>query len=423
MSRSCTLLLLFCGLLSLPLFAQPGTRRCAAHQIWEHKAETHPEMRSKRQLLEMQIQNWMDDQKYAVRSRSTITIPVVVHVVWNKGEENNPDEQVFSQIDVLNRDFRGQNDEFSTIPEAFKDEAADTEIEFCLASIDPKGNSTTGIVRRRTDVSCIGDKPGELKYDLLGGSDAWDTEYYLNIWVAGKCDGILGYASFPGEDIPEEDGIVVDYKAFGTTGVAAGNRPFEKGRTATHEVGHYFNLFHLWGPLDDDGRVSCELDDAVEDTPMQSNTYQGECPVGPAYSCGTADMYMNYMNFTDDACMSMFTAGQRDRMLATLEVARPGLKESIGCATVNTSGVLAEANNMDVFPNPASESIQIFINTTIPRMAKLSLINNLGQVLFCSNTQSKFYHTIPTAELPNGIYYVKSQIDDQYAVKKVIIAK
>jgi len=132
---------------------------------------------------------------------------------------------------------------------------------------------------------------------------------------------------------------------------------------------------------------------------------------------------MNYMNFTNDACMAMFTAGQRDRMLATLEIARPGLKESIGCATVSSTRPLVKANNIDVFPNPASESIQIFINTAIPRMAKLTLLNNLGQVLFCGNTQSKFYHTIPTAELPNGIYYVKSQIDNQYAVKKVIIAK
>ncbi len=229
--------------------------------------------------------------------------------------------------------------------------------------------------------------------------------------------------SKPGEDSPEEDGIVIDYEAFGTTGVAANNLPFEKGRTTTHEIGHYLNLFHLWGPLDNDGRASCSLDDAVEDTPQQSSTYQGECPPGPAYSCGTPDMHMNYMNFTNDACMAMFTAGQRNRMLATLEIARSGLKESIGCATVSSTRHLVKANNIDVFPNPANESIQIFINTAIPRTAKLTLLNNLGQVLFCGNTQSKFYHSIPTAELPNGIYYVKSQIDNQYAVKKVIIAK
>jgi len=423
MVRSCTLLLLVSFLFVQSSRAQQAFTRCATQSKWEAKAQEDPSLQTKRYILESEIQNWIVQRKNAVQTRSVITIPVVVHIVWHKSRENIPDEQIFSQIDVLNRDFRAQNDEFANIPEEFRSAAADTEIEFCLASIDPSGNSTTGIVRRQTDVSCIGDKPGELKYDINGGSDAWDTEHYLNIWVASKCDGLLGYASFPGEDLPEEDGIVIDYEAFGTTGVAAENLPFEKGRTTTHEVGHYFNLFHLWGPLDNDGRASCDLDDAVEDTPLQSSTYQGQCPPGPAYSCGTKDMYMNYMNFTNDACMAMFTQGQRERMLATIELARSGLKESIGCATVNATNSLAQVDNIDVFPNPANESIQIFINTAIPRMAKLSLLNNLGQVLFCANTQSKFSHTIPTAELPNGIYFVKSQIDNQYAIKKVIIAK
>lgn len=424
MNKIFTLLILLLFLQSSNLWAQETPQRCAAQYDLVKKLEEQPSLQQRRQNMEKTIQRWVAraQQEGSVQAREVITIPVVVHIVWNKPEENISDEQIYSQIDVLNKDYRAQNVEFPNVPQEFKPFAADTELEFCLASVDPRGRSTTGIVRQQTNVDCIGDKTGLLKYDVQGGSDAWDSKHYLNIWVARKCDGFLGKGSFPGEDIPEEDGVVIDFEVFGTVGTAANSYPFEKGRTVTHEVGHYLNLLHLWGLWDANGRPNCNSSDEVADTPQQGVTYQNKCPTQAAFSCGSSDMYMNFMNWTNDACMSMFTQGQKLRMLATLYNLRPGLLDSPGCGTLNAIPNIVHEGGMEVFPNPANESVQIYINTPIPRTTKLSLLNSLGQVLLCMTVQSKFYHTIPVDKLPNGVYYIKSELENQFIVRKIIVA-
>lgn len=245
--------------------------------------------------------------------RGIIRIPVVVHVVFNTEEQNISDEQIRSQIEVLNQDFRATNPDTREVPEVWQDLIGDARLQFALANRDPNGNPTNGIIRVATDVTEFTQDEENVKFTATGGSDAWPSDRYLNIWVCPLANE-LGYATFPGAPA-NIDGVVIDYQAFGTTGTA--NPPYNLGRTATHEIGHWLNLFHIWG--DDDGR--CDGTDEVEDTPNQAGPNFG-CPEFPHITCDNGpngDMFVNYMDYVDDGCMHMFTRGQIARMKATLE--------------------------------------------------------------------------------------------------------
>ena len=264
-----------------------------------------------------------------------ITIPVVVHVVYANANQNVSDAQINSQIAILNQDFRKLNPDVSLTPAPFAPLAADAQIEFCLAQRDPQGNATNGITRTSTTHGAFY-LENDVKFNSTGGKDAWNTDAYLNLWVCNLSAGLLGYAQFPGGD-PFTDGVVVNYTAFGNTGTATA--PYNKGRTATHEVGHYFDLIHIWGD-----EPACAQDDDVADTPQQKNQ-NGGCPTyplisGSGASCsGTAPgaMFMNYMDYTNDACMYMFTQGQATRMNAALTQSRTSLMSSLGCLPPSVS--------------------------------------------------------------------------------------
>lgn len=260
------------------------------------------------------------------QDRAVVTIPVVVHVVYYNATQNISDSRILSQIQVLNDDFRRLNADAANTPSAFQGVAADCEINFCLATQDPNGNATTGIQRRQTTVNGFSTNDN-VKFFSTGGLDAWDRNKYLNIWVCNLSGGLLGYAQFPGGPA-STDGVVCDYAYFGTTGATP---PFDKGRTTTHEVGHWLNCYHIWG---DDG-TSCSGTDQVSDTPNQADENYG-CPTFPTVSCSNGpngDMFMNYMDYTDDACMNLFTIGQKNRMQALFAAggARAALANSTGC--------------------------------------------------------------------------------------------
>ena len=258
------------------------------------------------------------------QNKAVITIPVVVHVVYNTSAQNVSDAQIQSQLNVLNQDFRKLNADLNLIPSTFSSLVADAEINFCLANRDPNGNATSGIVRVQTSQTSFSTNDG-MKYAFSGGSNAWPTNQYLNIWVCNMSGGILGYAQFPG-GAAATDGVVIGYTCFGTTGTA--QAPFNRGRTATHEVGHWLNLRHIWGD------ATCGSD-LVSDTPVHNTSNYG-CPSHPrSNSCGTsAEMFMNYMDYVDDACMQMFSNGQKARMQALFVSggARAGLATSPGCS-------------------------------------------------------------------------------------------
>jgi Pregnancy-associated plasma protein-A/Secretion system C-terminal sorting domain/Fibronectin type III domain len=314
--------LFFVGL----LFAGQLTaqRNCAAEQILQQQLINNPAFQEQLQRIE---QHTHDHIQSGVQERVVITIPVVVNVVWNTASENISDAQIQSQMTVLNNDFRRLNADASNTPAAFAGLAVDCEFNFCLAVRDPNGNATTGIRRQQTSVTAFSTNDA-MKFTAQGGLDAWPRDQYLNMWVCDISGGILGYAQFPG-GAAATDGVVMDYQYFGTTGTATA--PFNGGRTATHEVGHWLNLRHIWG----DDNTSCTGSDQVADTPNQADENYG-CPAFPQVSCSNGpngDMFMNYMDYTDDACMNMFSAGQKARMQALFAAggSRVSLLTSQGC--------------------------------------------------------------------------------------------
>ena len=244
---------------------------------------------------------------------------MVVHVVYNTRAENISTAQINSQIAALNKDFRATNSDKSKVPNVWKGLVADTRIQFALATTDPTGKSTSGIVRTKTTRTSFG-TGDTVKSSASGGADPWPSDRYLNIWVCTLGGGLLGYAQFPGGP-PATDGVVILNTAFGTRGSATA--PFNLGRTVTHEIGHWLNLRHIWGDTED-----CSGSDFVADTPNAEGPNYGK-PAFPQISCSNGpngDMFMNYMDYVDDDAMFMFTPQQVARMHATLD----GPREQIG---------------------------------------------------------------------------------------------
>ncbi|MEL6969138.1 MAG: M43 family zinc metalloprotease [Bacteroidota bacterium] len=296
-------------------------RNCGATEYLEMQMEQDPKRAIKMDQIERQTRQFLrNSNSRAVNG--TITIPVVVHVVYNNGTENISDAQIQSQMDVINADFRRTNSDADNV----WSQAADSEIEFCLATIDPSGNPTNGITRTSTTRTSFSTND-DMKFDSRGGKDAWPRDDYLNMWVCDISGGILGYAQFPG-GAAATDGVVMDYQYFGTIGTATA--PFDLGRTTTHEIGHWLNLRHIWG----DG--GCGVDDFVGDTPTSDAPNYG-CALGHV-SCGSTDMVQNYMDYSDDACMNLYTTGQKDRMRALFDTGgfRESLLSSGGCGTPAT---------------------------------------------------------------------------------------
>jgi len=307
-------------------------RKCGAEEMLHQQLQNDPLFREARELIERQTQNFI--QTGGVHDRVQVTIPVVFHVLYRTAAENVSQAQIQSQLDVLNADFRKLNGDISGVPSVFQGLTADMELNFCLATQDNNGAATSGVERRSTTNTSWSANNNNMKFYSSGGLDAWNRDKYLNIWVCNLSGGILGFATFPG-GAANVDGVVITYTGFGTTGSATA--PFDKGRTATHEVGHWLNLYHIWG---DDG-TGCTGSDQVSDTPNQADENYG-CPVFPQVSCSNGpngDMFMNYMDYTDDACMFMFTAGQKARSQALFGTggARAALLNSPGCQPPSAS--------------------------------------------------------------------------------------
>lgn len=301
--------------------AVPSRRQCGAAPAYYLAVEAHPEFREAQRQLEAATAQRMAFGTAAISAEGPVIIPVVVHVVYNEESENISEAQIESQISVLNQDFRAQNPNRSKVPEIWEGLIADTNIQFTLATEDPAGDTTTGITRTRTDKPSFG-VDDSVKSATTGGVDPWPTDRYLNMWVCKLAGGLLGYAQFPGGP-PETDGVVILNTAFGTTGTATA--PFNGGQTATHEVGHFLNLYHIWGLYDD-----CTGGDMVADTPNAAGPNYGE-PSFPHVSCNNGpngDMFINFMDYVNDSAMFMFTPQQVARMMATLDGPRSGLGQS-----------------------------------------------------------------------------------------------
>lgn len=359
------------------------------------------------------VQENVGNQQMMLTQRSVVSIPVVVHIVWNKQEENIPDEQIISQIEVLNSDYRATNFEIPGIPSIFKSKIADVEFEFCLASVTPDGQPTTGITRTFTNNSIGIGGTKAIHFSNQGGQDAWDPAHYLNIWVAKFAGGVGGTATFPGQAPAGEDGVEIDYRQFGTLNTQL---PYHLGRTCTHEIGHYFNLEHVWGP---NINSCCDEDDFVADTPNACETYLLQCPTHPVFSCSEPDMFMNYMFYTDDACMGMFTQGQKARMWNALNQFRPGLLDSPGCGMVPTEEPDGKAK-LTLYGNPMRERLMFEIKSKDTTNWELRLFDILGRCVIQQTVRSNQVETIDLPVLLPGVYFLEAMTVDKKLVAKVV---
>lgn len=380
-------------------------QRCISQERLEAHLRLYPAAQTERLRLEDFTRQRTEAAPTSIAFRNVVVIPVVFHVVWNLPEDNISDAQIQSQLIAINKDFRLLNNVNGLIPAMFQPLVADMEITFCLAQRAPDGSTTPGIVRTHTSQSFIGDRIANGRKSIChtpdGGSDSWPTDRYVNIWV-GRRQFFPAEASFPGAAVPGEDGIIIDPRFIGTTGTAAANQPYHLGRTLTHEMGHFFNLYHLWGP----GQPgSCIQSDLVADTPLQSKTYLGECPSHPQFTCGTADMFMNFMNYTDDACMAMFSLGQKVRVLAAIAGFRPGLLLSDGCMPPVSTTDPAPEYSIRVVGNPAAGGeIRLQMQGLNGRELHWRLFDLNGVLLRQGRLNGSEEAAVDAAHLLNGVY-------------------
>jgi hypothetical protein len=345
----------------------------------------------------------------------TITIPVIVHILYHYPGENISDDLVKSQLSALNRDFRKLNPDTSKIPTAFKSLAADCGIEFKLATVDAGGRATTGIIHKYTPITkwSMDDK---IKFSPEMGDDAWDAKSYLNIWV-GTMDRIIGYSSMPG-DPAIKDGIVIANTVFGITNSGI----YNQGRTAVHETGHWLGLRHLWGDAD------CG-DDGVADTPKQQTFTRG-CPSTVRVSCGNGpngDMYMDYMDFTNDDCLVMFTEGQKQKMLALFEPGGPRYSiltsNGLGIPTIEQiplPDAYPQWLHVKIFPNPVTSELTINLEYDTRWLGKeLQVINITGQVELKITITSKI-QKLDVSKLKPGIYFIRAEKNGEKMLQKFV---
>lgn len=327
--------------------------RCATVEVGEALRKEHPELQGKDEFESFMRKANSQRKSFGVNTlaEEVFYIPVIVHIIHSGGAvgegSNISEEQVLSQIEALNEDFRRMEGSrgFNDHPDG-----ADTRIEFVLADIAPDGSplEEVGIHRvRDTDLGVSGTLYIDQIEDMVKPATIWDPNRYLNMWTAPLDGGLLGYAQFPvgsgldGLDLPgletgaDTDGVVMEYRSFGSSDKGDFDLfpGYDKGRVTTHEVGHYLGLRHIWG----DG--GCGVDDYCTDTP-ESDGPNFSCPTGHV-SCGTEDMIENYMDYSGDLCMNIFTQNQKERMYTVLEYS-PRRKELLDSDVI--SGGIAQAN-------------------------------------------------------------------------------
>ncbi len=411
--RLAILSFLFFTVIGFSLSAQD---KCRSFEYQQQEINNNPKLQDRIQAVESFLNT--NNHSESLRTESSvfgpatiIKIPVIVHVIYNKSSENVSDAQIKAQIAALNRDFRKRNADTSKIPSNFRQFATDCEIEFVLATMDPKGRATTGIIHKYSPVTSWG-MDDKIKFSSEMGNDAWDANSYLNIWV-GNIKNLLGYSSVVG-GAPEKDGIVLNPSSLGTA--EAG------GRTAVHEVGHWLGLRHLWGDAD------CG-DDMVDDTPKQ-RAYTVGCPTAIRLTCGnntTGDMYNNYMDFTSDACLNMFTLGQKARMRKLFDAGgiRNTLLNSKGL-NISTIEQIALPERTPTwfkvksFPNPATHTVNVDMEYDARWVGKEMIIVNMMGTVVMKQIITNTIQKIDISRLNPGVYFIKAEKEGEKMLEKIV---
>ncbi|MBI3510618.1 MAG: T9SS type A sorting domain-containing protein [Bacteroidetes bacterium] len=410
------------------LFSVMGLHAQRTECITDHneniKKQNDAAYRNDRAAYENSVQQWI--AAHAGNSvQSVITIPVVVHVIYKTAVQNISDNQVYSQMQVLNEDYGRTNPDTVNTPSGFQSVAANTGIQFCLAQVDPGGNATTGIEHIPTAVTSW-TQNDNVKHTSLGGKDAWDPTRYFNIWVCNLGAGLLAYGEFPTGTVSQTFGAVVLYSAFGSNHTSYGTfadimAPYDYGRSATHEVAHCFNLYHI-SPSN-----TCVDNDQVTDTPPIELFPTGGCPAYPLLdACNTVTpgaMFMNYMFYEDDNCMNLFTAGQAVRMNAVLNVAPyNSLVTSNACVPLGINSFSNE-NEISVTPNPSSG--KFILNVKKNSGADIVVYDNYGNLVMKIDRAEveKGIFEMDLSSMADGIYFIRMNGNEEAGGKKIIICR
>jgi Pregnancy-associated plasma protein-A/Secretion system C-terminal sorting domain len=370
-----------------------------------------------------------------------VTIPVVVHVLYKAGSDTKllpTESDIKNQLNISSKDFRQtvkiEKHEADT-KEKFSDKnALDTKISFCLASKDPAGRATSGVLTVPTSVtSWLADD--KMKSASTGGSTAWDTEKYLNIWVVNMPDSISAYAQYPGGPVLT-DGIVIDNRYFGTKLKDNKSFPYTDGKTLTHLLGNYLNLNDLWSET-----MLCG-DDGVEDTPIHNAPTLGFVDYRFVSTCdgNPVVMSMNYMDNTNDECLYMFTTGQKRRMIVCLleNGARYKLTQSGATQCGNVQALQAPPNVVNttptvkfyepltcrIYPNPAEDMITFDIGLAKEGETELIVSNTLGNVVLTKKfklNEGSQQVPINCSQWAVGLYFVTIKANDQTLTERIVI--
>ena len=430
------LLILVCGILCSSAAIAQSIQKCATEMLLQQKLNSDPSLRNT-YLQQQQILNenaaLIQTRGIAARTNSSRTIPVVFHVLLNQSQINQLNgtaginKRIVSQMDALNRDFNAKNTDITNVPAAFQPKVGNMDIAFALAHRDPQGKSTSGvdIVVQNSSVDGFFAGSGNERDAGMGGVDPWDKEHYLNIWVVnitGFGGGVLGFTLSPTNEpvFNQVRGVTLDYGALGQN---YGSQGFfiadaDSGRTLVHEVGHFFELVHIWGLTD-----NCSDDDGVGDTPKQETSNFG-CPSFPLFDDCTAGgdgiMFMNYMDYCVDKCLLMFTNGQVAKVNASLNDGNKTLGESGNRAEwpdiVNNT---AAEDNIAIYPNP---STGIFaIRNTNSKLQRVVITDMTGQTVWAKNMNGESDLTINISDKAKGIYAVHCLSQDGTVTSKITI--